>query len=139
LYVRPVEQVESRTVTDSRADRDRWVVGFAGLETIDDAEAMRGLELRVPATDLKVLGPGAFYVHDLVGCLVRTVSGEDVGPVVSVDLATGVPVLTVAAGGEVLVPFVDAICRRVDPVGRVIEIDPPNGLIDLNRLRGGRR
>jgi hypothetical protein len=30
---------------------------------------------------------------------------------------------------------VDAICRRVDPEARVIEIDPPEGLIALNRTR----
>jgi ribosomal 30S subunit maturation factor RimM len=52
-----------------------------------------------------------------------------------VDLTTGVPVLVVAARGEVLVPFVDAICRRVDPATRVIEIDPPDGLIEPNGAR----
>jgi ribosomal 30S subunit maturation factor RimM len=52
-----------------------------------------------------------------------------------VDLATDVPVLVVSGRGEVLVPFVDAICRRVDPEARVIEIDPPDGLIALNGAR----
>jgi ribosomal 30S subunit maturation factor RimM len=62
-------------------------------------------------------------------------SGERVGVVDRVDLATAVPVLVVVARGEVLIPFVDAICRRVDLDARVIEIDPPDGLIALN---GGR-
>jgi 16S rRNA processing protein RimM len=41
--------------------------------------------------------------------------------------------LVVNGDGEVLVPFSDAICRRVSVADRVIEIDPPEGLIELNR------
>jgi ribosomal 30S subunit maturation factor RimM len=44
--------------------------------------------------------------------------------------------LVVEGRGEVLVPFASEICRRVDPAGRVIEIDPPEGLVDLNRTAG---
>ena len=123
------------TVSSSRFHDGRWVVGFDGVVSIDDAETLRGLELRIPEEDLRELGPNAFYVHHLVGCDVRTVRGDRVGVVSRVDLTTGVPVLVVTARGEVLVPFVDAICRRVDPVARVIEIDPPDGLIGLNGAR----
>jgi 16S rRNA processing protein RimM len=67
---------------------------------------------------------------------VRRTDGSRVGRVERVDLATGVPQLAVDAGGEeVLVPLVDAICRRIDVAEKVIEIDPPEGLIDLNRKR----
>jgi len=40
--------------------------------------------------------------------------------------------MEVAVGGrEVLIPFVDSICRRVDPAARVIEVDLPEGFLDL--------
>jgi ribosomal 30S subunit maturation factor RimM len=32
----------------------------------------------------------------------------------------------------VLVPFVAQICREIDPAGRRIVIDPPDGLVELN-------
>src|SRR6187431_1795133 len=123
------------TVIASRCHDGRWVVGFQGVASINDAETLRGLELRIPEEELRALGPNAFYVHHLVGCEVRTVTGERVGVVDRVDLATDVPMLVVSGRGEVLVPFVDAICRRVDPEARVIEIDPPDGLIALNGAR----
>jgi len=126
------ETIERLVVTTSREHAGRWIVGFDGLGSIDDAVAWRGQELRVTAESLHTLGPGAFYVHDLVGCEVRTVSGQRVGLVERVDTATGVPVLVVSGRGEVLVPFVDAICREVDPGSRRIVIDPPDGLIELN-------
>jgi 16S rRNA processing protein RimM len=133
--MRGTEVPGTLTVRSSRFHDGRWVVGFDGVSSIDEAETLRGLELRIPEQDLRQLGPNAFYAHDLVGCDVRTIHGDRVGVVSRVDMTTGVPLLVVAARGEVLVPFVDAICRRVDPVARVIEIDPPEGLIPLNGAR----
>jgi len=124
-------------ITTAREHDGRWVVGFAGVATIDDAERLRGHELRVPAETLAALEPGGYYVHDLVGCEVRTVGGVAVGRVVSVRLDTGVPLLVVDGDGEVLVPFAEPICRRVDPVARLIEVDPPDGLLELNAARRG--
>jgi 16S rRNA processing protein RimM len=135
VFVSRDGSVSTLTVTASREHDGRWVVGFEGVASIDAAETLRGLDLRIPEEALRELGPNAFYVHHLVGCEVRTVGGEKVGAVSRVDLATGVPVLVVQARGEVLIPFVDAICRRVDLEARLIEIDPPEGLIGLNGAR----
>mgnify|MGYP003382278198 CR=1 FL=1 len=138
VHVRRGDSIDSMTVVAGRPQGELWVVGFEGFESIDAADALRGLELKVPETELRVLEPGTFYVHDLVGCAVRTVGGDEVGAVVKVDLATGIPVLVIEGAGdlgEVLVPFVDAICRRVRPTVREIEIDPPEGLIELNRTK----
>ena len=42
--------------------------------------------------------------------------------------------LVVAApGGDVLIPLAEAICTAIDPAGKRIVIDPPEGLLDLNR------
>ena len=135
VFLRRGDTVDAATVAASRFHDGRWVVQLSGVESMNDAEALRGLELRIPEADLRTLDANAFYVHHLIGCDVRTIAGERVGVVEKVDLATGVPLLVVKGRGEVLVPFVDAICRRVDPEAKVIEIDPPEGLIALNRTR----
>jgi 16S rRNA processing protein RimM len=133
LYREREGKVEPIVVSANRERAGRWVVGFEGIGSINDAETLRGLELRVPAGDVKPLHAGAFYVFDLVGCVVRTTGGREVGPVARVDLTTGVPMLVVAGDGEVLIPFSEAICTRIDTAAKVIEIDPPPGLIELNR------
>lgn len=132
LLVHRSEAVEPLTITASREHDGRWVLGFEGVDSIDAAESWRGQELRVPIERLRTLEPGSFYVHDLIGCLVDTLAGERVGVVGKVDTATGVPMLVVAGRGEVLVPFIDAICRTVDLGARRIVIDPPTGLVELN-------
>ena len=52
---------------------------------MDDAEALAGLELRIPAGELAPLPPGMYYHHDLVGCRVETSAGDAVGEVVAVE------------------------------------------------------
>lgn len=135
LY-RERDGVPERIVVAATRERDgRWVVGFEGYASINDAETLRGLELRVPVEELKALGSDAFYVHDLVGCAVRTTAGEAVGTVARVDLGSGSPMLVIDGDGEVLVPFIAHLCRRVDLAAKVIEIDPVPGLLELNRPR----
>ena len=124
---------EAIRVATSREFRGRWIVGFEGVSTIDDAERWRGRELRIPPADLRPLLPGGYYVHDLVGCRVWTVGGVDVGVVERVDVGPGAPWLVLSGSAEVLVPFVDSICRDVDVSAKRIVIDPPAGLIELNQ------
>jgi 16S rRNA processing protein RimM len=90
----------------------------------------------VPAEALQPRPSGAVYVHDLLGCRVDTAAGETVGEVVRVDLGAGTPLLVIGRdGGEVLVPLAEPICRQVDIGAKVIVIDPPAGLIEVNARR----
>lgn len=133
LYAQRNEGIVPLRVSASRPHQGRWVLEFEGLASMDAAETWRDAELRVPESTLPRLDAGAYWVHDLVGCQVVTVGGDLVGTVRKVDLATGIPLLVLDEGSTALIPFVDAICRVVDTDGRRITIDPPEGLIDLNR------
>lgn len=135
LFVERAGQVEPLTVASVRFQRDRPVIGFAGVETMDAAEALAGMELRIPAERLAALPAGTFYHHDLIGCRVETRAGELVGTVQEVEGGAGGHRLVVrsATGGEILVPLAAEICTRIDPAARVIVVDPPEGLLDLNQ------
>ena len=118
----------------------RPVLTLAGIATMDQAEALAGLELRVPESELPRLPPGSFYHHALTGCAVHTVAGADVGTVAAVGGVAGAQRLVVrragdpdGATGEIDVPLAASICVEVDPERRVIVVDPPEGLLELNR------
>ena len=109
------------------------MVGFAGIESIDAAAPLAGLELRVPADRLSALPPGMFYRHDLVGCLVETRDGRTVGLVRDVEgTISGSRLVVAGANGDVLIPLAAAICTAIDPGAKRIVIDPPAGLLELN-------
>lgn len=114
----------------------RPVVGFEGKTRIEDVVALAGLPLRVPAETLKPLEPGSYYQHELVGCVVETVAGERVGDVTRVDGGAAGSLLAVTgASGEVLIPLAAHICVVVDVSAKRIQIDPPEGLLELNEVR----
>ncbi len=141
VYVRRGERVERLSIRDVRFHLHRPIVAFDEVATMTEAEALASAELRVPAETLQPLPPGLFYHHELIGCRVETVDGGVVGTVSGVEGDGGAYRLVVDGGpAEILVPLVEEICVRIDPAVKVIVVDPPEGLLDLNpaRRRKGR-
>ena len=137
LFIERDGAVRALTLTSVRFQRDRPVVGIAGIDTMNDAGALAGQELRVPVDRLARLPDDTFYRHDLIGCRVETVAGDVVGTVADVEgTREGSRLVVAAERGEVLIPLVAAICATIDPAGKRIVIDPPEGLLELNRVIG---
>jgi 16S rRNA processing protein RimM len=134
LWTRSERGDEMLKVGSARLQNGRAVIQFEGFSSIEDVERLAGHELRVPEDALQPLAEGVYYVHDLVGCVVETTSGERVGEVKRVDGGAGASVLSVAgARGEVLVPLAADICTEIDVGNRRIRINPPEGLLELNQ------
>jgi len=121
-------------VATMRMHQGRPVILFTGIESMDDAERLAGLELRIPdaASDRDRLGEGEYYHRDLIGCEVVTDAGDRIGEVVKVDGDGNATRLVVQSRrGEVLIPLADAICS-VDIAAKRVTVRPPDGLLELN-------
>jgi small subunit ribosomal protein S16 len=120
------EAVEVR-VDAVRPHKRRFALKLGGVETIDEAERLRGVELRIREQDLAPLPEGSYYHHQLVGLAVVDGEGGALGSVSAV-LATGgeAPVLEVAGpSGEWLLPFAADFVRRVDlEARRLVAVRP---------------
>ena len=130
----PIREVQ---VESSRPHGPRLLVRLVGVDDRDGAEALRGHLFVVDSADLPPLDdPDEFYDHELEGLTVRTVGGEEVGSVAEVLHTAAGELLSVRtpAGREVLVPFVSAIVTSVSRASGVVEIDPPEGLLDVESL-----
>jgi 16S rRNA processing protein RimM len=124
---------EQLVIRSARLHGARPVLGFEGIERVEDAERLVGLELRVPEDTLQPLSDGTYYQHQLIGCAVDTVGGERVGTVVRVEGGSAGSVLEIEGPrGQVLVPLAAEICVDIDVRGKRIRIDPPEGLLDVN-------
>jgi len=112
------------TVTSCWPHKGRFVLKLEGVDSIDAAEAYRGLELRIPEQDLAPLPPGSFYYHELVGLAAHEVSGRALGTVKDVlETGAGAPVLVIAgpAGSEELVPLAEDFVKGIDrAAGRLL-------------------
>jgi 16S rRNA processing protein RimM len=138
LLGKPAPGAEAReyTIESVREHSGRLLVRLAGIGDRDAADALRGTLFVVDSAQLPPIDdPDEFYDHQLEGLRVRTADGREVGNVAEVLHTPGGELLAVRRGdssGEVLVPFVSAIVTSVSLADKVIEIDPPEGLLDMN-------
>lgn len=110
----------------------RVIVKFAGVNSIEDGEKLRGVEICVAETDAVELETDEFFDWQLEGCTVETVDGTPIGIVKELFRTGGTELLVVK--GEVkehLIPFATTICVEVDIENKLIKIDPPEGLLEF--------
>jgi 16S rRNA processing protein RimM len=121
------------TVETASSAGGKLVVRFAGVDDRTAAEGLRGVRLVIGADERPPLeDPDEYYDSDLIGLAARTVGGTDLGPVTDVLHAGGATYLVLDRdGAERLVPFVAAVVPTVDVAGGIVEIDPPEGLLEL--------
>jgi len=131
----------------------KGVFHFEGVNSIDDAEKLRGLEVQIPLERRAEVPAGSFFVTDLIGCsvfeLAATASPVSSSPCSLAQAPAllgkvrdvyfpcegqpGTPLLAVdTSRGELLVPLAEDICNRLDVVARRIEVQLPEGLRELN-------
>ena len=125
------------TIESVREHSGRLLLRLAGVVGRDAADALRGTLFLVDADDLPpITEPDEYYDHQLEGLGVRTVTGEDVGTIAEVLHTAAGELLSVksAEGTEILVPFVSAIVTTVSLTDGIVEIDPPDGLLNLADL-----
>lgn len=119
----PGGAARSIAVTHAWPHKGRYVVKLEGVDSITDAELLRGQELRIGEEELEALPAGSYYHHQLRGLRVEDEEGHELGTVRGVMDTTGeAPVLEVrGARGEILVPLADAFVRQVDlAAGRIV-------------------
>jgi 16S rRNA processing protein RimM len=126
------------TVVDKRWHSGTLLLQLAGRDGVPSADraaadALRNTMLVVPVAELPELeDPDSFYDHQLVGLTAQLPDGAVLGEVTAVR-HDGAELLVVRrpVGGELLVPFVQAIVPTVDVAAGHLVVDPPEGLLEL--------
>ncbi len=127
-----------RAVESVRLLKGRPVVRFAGASDIPGAEALRGQEVRIHASERAAPPEDHYYLDDLVGCVAQGRDGRRLGEITGVEDTAGPSLLVLRddRGAEHLVPFVEALCVEVDAPGALLVMDLPEGLLGLNDRAG---
>jgi len=120
-------------IEDAWPHKEFVVLKFESIDSISDAEPLVRSELQVPRSERALLEPGAAYVSDLVGCALFD-HDREVGVVSDVRFGAGeAPLLVVGAGkSELEIPFAQEFLVRVDLESKRIEMNLPEGLLDVN-------
>jgi 16S rRNA processing protein RimM len=137
---------------DFRPMQDRVVLKFAGIDSIEQAESLRGLNVAIPHQERAPLEEDSAYISDLIGCQLYDASPQPsgqprlIGVIAGVDrAATNTDLLIVervpehapdeagqATATRAEIPFVKAFLDRLDIAGRRVEMRLPAGLLEIN-------
>lgn len=115
---------DEREVVSSSRHQQRWIVRFAGVDSREQADALRGSVLTAEPLDA---AEGELWVHELVGATVVLADGTAVGTVESVQDNPAHDLLVLDGGALVPVVFV----TDASGLPAQVVIDPPDGLLDL--------
>jgi 16S rRNA processing protein RimM len=100
------------------------IAQFPGVDSREQAEALKGSEIWVLRSQLPAPAPGEYYWVDLEGLAVQTVEGVPLGTVSHLFDTGANPVLVVAGERERLIPFVsEQYVRSVDFDAGLVVVD----------------
>ncbi len=113
---------------------DGALILLAGVETPEEAKALRGTPVRIAGADARPLEPGEHFFYQLIGLKARTPEGEPLGEVVDI-IETGAHDVFVIAPegsrasrspvGELLIPHHASYVLDVDPDAGTITVVKP--------------
>ncbi len=111
--------------------KGRFVLKLEGIDSIEAAERLRGLELRIGEEELQALPAGSYYHHQLTGLSVVDSAGAPLGVVADVLETGGEARVLVVKGeaGETLLPFAEPFVRSVDLVRRTLVVERPEYVV----------
>lgn len=110
---------------------NKALVKFEEVDTIDRAASLVKSEIYLALSALPELPDGGYYFHDLIGCTVNE-GEEEIGLVKEViDLSANRLLVVMKESKEILIPLKEEIVTNVDVHEKTIEVNLPEGLLDL--------
>ncbi len=109
-----------------------FVISLEDVNSIDEANNLKGSKLWLPLDLLPELGNSQFYYHEIVGYKVIDKNLGDLGTVVSVYEGSGQDLLAIDYNGaEVLVPINDQFIYNLNKDEGILELELPEGLVEI--------
>lgn len=115
------------TIAAARKHKNLILMRFDGIGTPELAGTFRGAKLVIPLSERPSLPAGQYYVSDLLGLMVVSTAGEEIGTITDI-LQTPANDIYVTARG--MIPAVKEYVRDVDLVGRRIVVAVVDGMFD---------
>jgi len=108
------------------------IVRFEGVNSIQEAELLKGSSLYLPLEMLPPLEEGQFYYHDVINFMIIDESDHAIGRIFNIYEANGNSLFALFhEGQEVLIPIQDDFIKKIDYENQKIYMHLPAGLLDV--------
>ncbi len=132
VFVEVNKQLVPFFIEHLQLNGSRGILKFEDVDDLQEAERLLKSDLYLPIENLPVLEEGQFYYHEVIGYLVSDKSLGEVGKITEVYEFPNQDLLgMIHQGKEVLIPINDNIILQVDHNQRKMEVDLPEGLLDV--------
>ncbi len=132
IAVLPDGKRRNLKIENFRFQKNRVLLTFKDIDSIEAAETLRDAEICVPESEAVALEDDEYFDWQLQDCEVETVEGEKIGRVKELMRNGGTEILVVeGAEKEFLIPFSESICTKVDVENKLILVDAPEGLLEF--------
>lgn len=120
-----IEQMQNRP-------KNQALVKFMDIENSEDAAKLGGCEIYIPVVLIPKAKGSELLSHGIEGFRVIDRVFGDIGILNTILELPQQALLSIDFNGkEILVPVVEEIIKKIDRKNKVIQIDAPEGLIDL--------
>jgi len=107
-------------------------VQFEDVYSEEAADAILKCGIYLPLNLLPKLTGNKFYFHEVIGFTVVDVSFGNVGTIVHINDKVAQPLFEIDSNGkEIFIPMIDDFIKKVDRKNKKIEVETPEGLIEL--------
>ena len=125
-----IKEVEIET---SRFHKGAFLIKFKDIHTIEEAEKIKNLQLKIDEQNLSELEEGEFYFYEIIGCEVfDDENSNKIGNIIDI-LQTGandVWVIKDINGKEQLIPYINDVVKNIDIKNKKVYIEVIEGLLN---------
>lgn len=132
LITRGNQVVKEVTVESYRTHKNNLLVKFVGIDSIEEAEKLKNLQIKIDSDNIGELEENEFYFHEIIGCEVFDENGKSLGEISEILTpgANDIWVIKSQNGKEILIPYIEDVVKKIDVENKKIDIEVMEGLID---------
>ena len=121
------------TIASTSWHKGQAIIKLEGVDSVDDAQVLRGKALQIHQSQLETLPEGQYYQFQLIGLEVWTGEGKLLGKITKILSAPSNDNYVVGGEkGEILIPAIEDVVKSIDLKRGRITIEAIEGLLDLN-------
>ncbi|MCL6628521.1 MAG: ribosome maturation factor RimM [Armatimonadetes bacterium] len=109
-----------------RYHKSTVILKLSGIDSIEAAEKLRGMQIFIPEAELMPLGENQYYIHDVIGMDVVTTEGDWLGKISEVLRS---PAHDIYVTDRAMIPAVKEFVVSVDLEKKRMLVKPIEGLI----------
>ena len=124
LITRGNQLIREVVVQSYRNHKNFLLVKFEGIDSVEEAEKLKNLQIKINSDEVGELEENEFYFHQIIGCEVFDENDKNLGEIIDILTpgANDVWVINVENCREILIPYIEYVVKKIDITSKKVNI-----------------